>query len=220
MDGLSDCTLYGGGWIAGFINSWREGKRHMTTGILLEHDVDAPIVAVPAPALLAPAFIAAARDMIGVPFVLGGRDAAHEIDCAGLVVFAAASVGADCPRLMARRERVRQWWPALPPPHARLDLEADLLASLDADLERVPLNAARVGDILLLRFPANFVGASWYHLAIATARADRKWGVIHADPYPPKLVCARPIVHWSGTKIQSPIASWDRCVERVYRLRE
>ena len=141
----------------------------MTTGILLEHDVDAPIVAVPAPALLAPAFIAAARDMIGVPFVLGGRDAAHEIDCAGLVVFAAAHVGVDCPRLMARRERVRQWWPELPP-HARLDLEADLLASLDADLEGVPLYAARVGDILLIRFPATFFGEAWYHLAIATAR--------------------------------------------------
>ena len=35
-------------------------------------------------------FIEAARGLVGAPFEMGGRDPARGIDCAGLVVYAAA----------------------------------------------------------------------------------------------------------------------------------
>jgi cell wall-associated NlpC family hydrolase len=162
------------------------------------------------------AFIDAARSLIGAPFEMGGRDPERGIDCVGVVVYAAEAAGRQCPRLAAGAATVRRWWPSLPPPAARPELDAALIAALDDDLCRVKVAEVEPGDAGLFQF--HWIGGRWHHVAVLDADDAGAWWAIHADPYT-KDVQERPLIHPRWPRMHHALASWERSIVRGYRLR-
>lgn len=76
--------------------------------------------------------VAAARSMIGTPFVHQGRLPGAGLDCLGVAVCAAARCGVVLRDVTTYRRSPRP---------------AQLLAELDAQLARVPVEEARPGDV-------------------------------------------------------------------------
>ena len=96
-------------------------------------------------------------------------------------------------------------------------MDADLFACLDSDLARVRLSASKPGDVVVIKFPANFVAPAWHHAGILATDSAGKWTVIHAAGLHPEKVEERQLLHSSG--VQNVLASWDKFIVRVYRLR-
>lgn len=97
---------------------------------------------------------AAARGTVGVPFRLHGRDAAHGLDCVGVVAVSLQAAGHEG---------------AVP---AGYDLRCGEAARYQASWAHlVPADGERPGDVLLCR-----AGPGQLHLAVRTAA-----GFVHAD---------------------------------------
>ena len=108
--------------------------------------------------------VAAARTQIGTPFRHQGRLPGKALDCAGLVIVAAQSIGATYADQQGYDRR----------PSGGL-----LEAALDAQpcLERVEIRDRQAGDVLLMRFASDP-----QHLAIYAGLVDvyQAEGIIHA----------------------------------------
>jgi cell wall-associated NlpC family hydrolase len=111
--------------------------------------------------------LALARELIGVPFRLHGRDPATGLDCIGVVAFAVGGV------VVPTGYRMRQGTP-----------EA-IVAGLDAALVRVAV--AQAGDVLLFE-----AGPAQFHLGVMTGR-----GFVHACALLRRVVETPGIPVWS-----------------------
>lgn len=121
----------------------------------------------------AAAIVAAARECIGTPFAHHGRILNRALDCAGVAVHAARSVGLV---------------PDEPAAYSRLPNNAMLEAWLERQpfLVRIALDDLAAGDLLLMRFTgqpqhlAVFTGENIVHAYEAAGRVvehilDAKW---------------------------------------------
>jgi hypothetical protein len=80
--------------------------------------------------------VAAARELIGVPYLHQGRDTRTGIDCVGLLVLIGQKIGYEEIHDLADYRRVPS--------------SSTLLEFLNKNLEEVPLNEIQAGDFLLL----------------------------------------------------------------------
>ena len=134
--------------------------------------------------------IAAARSLIGTPFRHQGRAAQGVLDCAGLVVAVAESIGADY---------IDQQGYSTHPSNGLLE------AALDAQpcLVRVPLSDMQPADVLLMKFASDP-----QHLAIYVGfnPVYQDEGIVHAYAQSRK-VCEHRLTD-----------EWRARIVRVYRF--
>ena len=100
--------------------------------------------------------VAGAREAVGAPFRLHGRDAAHGLDCVGLVAVALRRCG---------------FIGAVPSGYALRSGDAAGVAALIAEAGLTRVQDAAEGDLLLLR-----AGPGQLHLAV-----EVPGGIVHAD---------------------------------------
>lgn len=101
--------------------------------------------------------IAAARTFLGTPFHHQGRAKGAGVDCIGLIVEAARGAGIEL------RDRID---------YPRQPIPAELIADLDANLDRVEPLKHKAGDVLVFWIVDEFAPQ---HVALATDA-----GMIHA----------------------------------------
>jgi cell wall-associated NlpC family hydrolase len=114
--------------------------------------------------------VAAARGAIGTPYFHQGRIAGLALDCAGVPVHVAKTLGVPL------SDYTR---------YGRLPVPAEMRTALDAHLERVPTSSMQPGDVVWIRFEREP-----QHLAIVGDYVHGGLSLIHAyNGAGPSRVC-------------------------------
>lgn len=118
---------------------------------------------------------AAANDMVGTPFRHQGRSPKTGVDCVGVVLCSVWSAGCDVPDCLGYG----------PVPKSEV-----LLEQLGKRAERVHLDDAEPGDILLFQYSAN--------MPLHFAMLVEDWHMVHAHRTTAKVVKHRMTRAWAS----------------------
>ena len=139
--------------------------------------------------------VEAARSLLGVPFVHQGRDARLGVDCVGLLVVIGQTI--NYPRIVDA------------PNYKRTPSAAVLESVLLDNADEIPLEAASLGDFILMRMG----GRKPRHVAVITnLQTDAVRGV---EPTILHALCSGAI----RRVVEQPVRQWETEFVKAYRIR-
>ena len=139
------------------------------------------------------AIVREARALKGVRFLHQGADPATGIDCRGLLLCVARALG----HTLSQAYRSN---------YARRPDAAEFRAALSGELEEIPFDELREGDVVFIRWPRE--------------REATHAGIVCQGPHERMLIHARSNSNgFSGSVVEEPYKRWEKYVTAVFRFK-